>query len=198
MLSLDQGTQQQIASVVAIDPLACKPPQGALRSGNCSTYGYLMAAGNDPIFTKVSLWKKPGPPLPCSPQKACDFVEAMRRAGGRKGQKLSLVCTLAENCAISGVQLGTGAGMQATVVMENVLLQNSTVDTAGGLLNVNGGGSFTGTNVTFRNGGAPSSDSGSGGCVFNLGTFACTDCVFDKCSAEYVRAASFDLLPRRD
>ena len=45
--------------------------------------------------------------------------------------------------------------------------------------------------------------SNNGGCVSNEGTFICTDCVFDKCKAGEVRAASSlarlaDRLPRRD
>ena len=85
-------------------------------------------------------------------------------------------------------------GVAATLVMENVLVQNFTSDSGGGLLNINRG-SVTGTNLTFRNGRAPESDSDNGGCVFNLGTFACTDCVFDKCSAGGVRAVSCLRLP---
>ena len=35
-------------------------PDGALRSGNCSTYGFGVSGGFDPTFKKVSLWKKQG------------------------------------------------------------------------------------------------------------------------------------------
>ena len=54
----------QVAKVVNLDPLACKPPGDALlRSGNCSSLGFGVAVGHDPIFKLISLWKKdPGPP----------------------------------------------------------------------------------------------------------------------------------------
>jgi hypothetical protein len=49
---------------VSLDPLACKPPGDALlRPGNCSALGFGVAAGHDPVFRKITLWKKdPGPP----------------------------------------------------------------------------------------------------------------------------------------
>lgn len=90
----------------------------------------------------------------CSPKKACDFVQALHRGGARSWQKFSLVCAPAENCTISGTRLGGGVGLHATVAMANVLVRDSTAASGGGLLNINGGGSVTGTNLTFRNGAA--------------------------------------------
>eukprot|EP01044_Picomonas_judraskeda_P006364 COSAG03_NODE_631_length_6620_cov_2.507898_4_plen_243_part_00 len=57
-----QGSQQSIEAVVKLDPLACKPPHAALHSGNCSLYGFGEFEGFDPIFKKVQLYKKSGPP----------------------------------------------------------------------------------------------------------------------------------------
>ena len=142
--------------------------------------------------TNATNTRAPAPLPTCSPRKACDFVRELRTA--RRWQRLSLVCTPEEQCTITGTRLGSGLGVAATLVMENVLVQNFTSDSGGGLLNINRG-SVTGTNLTFRNGRAPESDSDNGGCVFNLGTFACTDCVFDKCSAGGVRAVSCLRLP---
>jgi hypothetical protein len=61
-----QGSQMDIAEVVKLDPLACKPPYDAqLIQGNCSTRGYGTFKGNDPIFKKVELWGgSPFPPPP--------------------------------------------------------------------------------------------------------------------------------------
>ena len=62
--------------MVRLDPLACKPPDGALRSGNCSTYGFGVSGGFDPIFKKVSLWKKsPPPPGPSPPPGSAQASE---------------------------------------------------------------------------------------------------------------------------
>jgi len=138
--------------------------------------------------------------IPCSPQKACDFVKQWNAVAG--GEKISLVCKPEDDCTISG-RLGGGGGQkfpgfQGNATMANVLLQNGgSVGKSGkpgsgfgGLMNVGGdfatsnSGSVTGTNLTFRNGTA----SNAGGCVYNDGTFACTDCVFDKCTAADVRA----------
>ena len=120
----------------------------------------------------------------CSPQKACDFVKELNVGegghGAKAGDKLSLMCTPAEKCQISGTALGGDAGLAATVAMANVLVANNAAG-FGGLLGI-GSGSFTGTNLTLRNGRALF---GQGGCVFNGGTFACTDCVFDKCASGY-------------
>ena len=55
-----QGSQMNIAEVVRLDPLACKPPNATLRAENCSQQGYSDSVGFDPIFKKVSLWKKQG------------------------------------------------------------------------------------------------------------------------------------------
>ena len=72
-----QGTQQEVASVLKLDPLACKPPgSGALRPGNCSAYGFPVFAGNDFIFKKVELWKASG----FSPPTCNSHVGAASRA----------------------------------------------------------------------------------------------------------------------
>ena len=55
-----QGSQMNIAEVARLDPLACKPPNATLRAENCSQQGYSDSVGFDPIFKKVSLWKKQG------------------------------------------------------------------------------------------------------------------------------------------
>ena len=58
-----QGSQMNIAEVMKLDPLACKPPYDArLAQGNCSAEGYGTFKGNDPIFKKVELWEKGSSP----------------------------------------------------------------------------------------------------------------------------------------
>ena len=63
-----QGTQMEIEEVTHLDPLACKPPaQATMQPGNCSSFGFGVNAGFDPVFKKVGLWKKgigPTPPPP--------------------------------------------------------------------------------------------------------------------------------------
>jgi hypothetical protein len=101
----------------------------------------------------------------CSPQKACDFVQQLNNGpakgpGGGSGpnRRISLLCTPAEECTISGTQLSVGE--KDAVEMANVLVQNNTAK-FGGLLTIMGtddpestprGGIVTGTNLTFRNG----------------------------------------------
>jgi hypothetical protein len=125
----------------------------------------------------------------CSPPKACDFVKKLNVS--KKGESISLLCDPEEACTISGVRLGAEHGVVATVDMTNVLVQNNDAIT-GGLLEIGPGGTVKGTNVTFANG--TCSDDGFGGCVLNLGTFVCTDCVFDKCDSGSVGGGvmSFD------
>ena len=109
-----------------------------------------------------------------------DFVERLNGPHRAKaGEKVSLVCTPAEKCTISGTQLGKdGHYVEATVVMENVLIQSNKAVQSGALLALDLG-SVTGTNLTFRNG----TGGDWGGCVVSFGSFTCMDCVFDKCSA---------------
>ena len=155
--------------------------------------GAHLIDGRDPFWIVFDFWGRvenatmakapsnsPAPPVAgtCSPQKACDFVKALNVA--KKGDTVSLVCTATEACTISGMQLGREADsnyVEATVVMQNVLIQNHKVVQAGGLLAIDVG-SVTGTNLTFRNGTAGD----WGGCVVSFGRFSCTDCVFDRCS----------------
>jgi len=85
----------------------------------------------------------------CSPQKACDFVKKLGSATA--GNIVSLICTAAENCTISGTQLGGEGGMQAAVDMAHVIVQNNEAG-AGTLLEIGTGGTVNGTNLTFRNG----------------------------------------------
>jgi len=115
----------------------------------------------------------------CSPQKACDFVKKLATSTGGD-PPLSLICTAAENCTISGTQLGGENGLQTSATMAHVRIQNNKAG-GGALLSIHTG-SVVGTKLTFRNGQA--SSDGVGGCVFNYrGNFTCTDCVFDKCSS---------------
>ena len=94
----------------------------------------------------------------CSPQKACDFVKLLSTTRDPEA-RISLLCTPAEKCTISGTQLGGEFGVLSTVEMANVLVQNNTAK-FGGLLRIQGGsfgpgrpgGVVTGTNITFRNG----------------------------------------------
>ena len=90
----------------------------------------------------------------CSPQKACDFVKKLNVA--KAGEKLSLICTAADNCTIDGTQL-TGTswqsfGLLAAVDMANVLIHNNKAGNGGLLAIGHGGGSVNGTKLTFRNG----------------------------------------------
>ena len=68
---------------------------------------------------------------------------------------LALICPAATPCTISNTVLV----VKATVIMENVLIQNNSCNyyfqtpmCDGGLLQITTGGSVTGTNITFRNG----------------------------------------------
>ena len=96
--------------------------------------------------------------MACSPQKACDFVKLLSTTRDPEA-RISLLCTPAEKCTISGTQLGGEFGVLSTVEMANVLVQNNTAK-FGGLLRIQGGsfgpgrpgGVVTGTNITFRNG----------------------------------------------
>ena len=99
--------------------------------------------------------------MTCSPQKACDFVKLLSTTRDPEA-RISLLCTPAEKCTISGTQLGGEFGVRSTVEMANVLVQNNTAK-FGGLLRIQGenmgeprfpgsGGVVTGTNITFRNG----------------------------------------------
>ena len=90
--------------------------------------------------------------MTCSPQKACDFVKLLSTTRDPEA-RISLLCTPAEKCTISGTQLGGEFGVLSTVEMANVLVQNNTAK-FGGLLRIqgDGGAGVTGTNITFRNG----------------------------------------------
>ena len=110
--------------------------------------------------------------------------------------KLALMCSADTPCIIDSTQLI----IACTVMMENVLIQNTEKPFRGldGLMHIKSG-SVTGTNISFHN--------GTTGCVYSTaglplpswtpwptqrppaGTFSCTDCVFDKCSAS-VRVAT--------
>ena len=119
-----------------------------------------------------------------------EFLKALSREEGR--QALAHLHGRGELHDLRHAARHSPARRAATVVMENVLVQNNE-EFNGGLLCIDRG-SVTGTNVTFRNG----STSSYGGCVWNGGSFACTDCIFEKCHAGYkgavgagwVRAAS--------
>jgi hypothetical protein len=123
----------------------------------------------------------------CSPQKVCAFIESLNKS--HSGDHLSLVCDPLEHCTISNSELGSPAspsltGLSATVTMENVLIQNtrSRYGTFGvPLMVISPFGGVTGKNLTFFN--TSTYEMTGGGCVLNLGSFACTDCVFDHCSA---------------
>jgi hypothetical protein len=71
------------------------------------------------------------------------------------------------------------------VTMEHVLIQSTQSSGASfsynPLMFIGTGGSVSGKNLTFFN--TSTYEMVSGGCVENLGSFACTDCVFDYCSA---------------
>lgn len=141
-----------------------------------------------PSAVAVSPWRAAG--SACSPQKACDFVQRLNVS--KKGDSVSLLCDPEEACTISGVQLGGDDGVAAaTVDMTNVVVKDNVAIT-GGLLLINPGSTVRGTNVTFANG--TCSSDGLGGCVLNVGTFVCTDCVFDKCDSGSVGGGvmSFD------
>lgn len=72
-----QGTPPDVEEVVRLDPLACKPPQATLKPGNCTSFGWGINAGFDPVFKKVGLWKKgqpgPAPPPPGGNKNASEF-----------------------------------------------------------------------------------------------------------------------------
>ena len=98
------------------------------------------------------------------------FAEALN-APAKAGEKLALVCPAASPCTISGTQLG-GHGqaygqdqVQATVIMQNVLMESNQIDDGSAFLAIGAGGSVTGTNLTFRNGTAGN----WGGCVVSFG-----------------------------
>ena len=85
------------------------------------------------------------------------FAEALN-APAKAGEKLALVCPAASPCTISGTQLG-GHGqaygqdqVQATVIMQNVLMESNQIDDGSAFLAIGAGGSVTGTNLTFRRG----------------------------------------------
>lgn len=94
------------------------------------------------------------PPPPCSPQKVCDFVKQLSRAKVEGHEHLSLLCTPEEHCTISGMRLGGElVGVVATVIMENVLIENNRGPLFPiGLMFIDRTGNVTGTNLTFRNG----------------------------------------------
>ena len=146
------------------------------------TCGYNDQAGG---FQCGSAAPPPGVPCPSSVpagftcfKDGPSFATALN-APAKVGDKLALVCPAASPCTISGTQLGGTSGVAATAIMENVLVQNNKAQN-GGLLNI-GSGSVTGTKLTFRNG--TGSVSGGGVYMHSFGTFACTDCVFDKCAS---------------
>ena len=121
-------------------------------------------------------------------KKVCGFVLAWNNA--EAGEKISLLCTPEERCTITGIKLGANSaelrsedfGFQGDATMTNVLMQdmtgNGTYDTRGGLMAVGSAGRVVGTKITYRNGLVRAN---GGGCVYNEGTFACTDCTFDRC-----------------
>jgi hypothetical protein len=66
--------------------------------------------------------------------------------------KLGLLCDALDPCKITKTQVGDLDGVEAAVIMENVLISDNDVEGENGaLLNI-AGGSVTGTNLTFRNG----------------------------------------------
>ena len=134
------------------------------------------------------------------------FVTALNAAAAVAGRKLALICPLSQPCTISGTQLGReqprtngtepppagvwpdAGGLAATVVMQNVRIQNHNSSTfPGALLRIGSAGSVTGTNLVFHNGQTfwtlPMDNALSGGCVHNTGIFRCTDCIYDSCAA---------------
>lgn len=133
------------------------------------------------------------PPRPCPPGYTCfptasAFARAVNVAGppGPTSSKLALLCPPASPCTLRGTQLGTAWGLEATLLMENVVLENAPAAHAGSLLNIDSG-RVTGVNVSFLGG---SSATGAG-CVSNYHYFKCTDCVFSDChAAQYGGALS--------
>ena len=127
------------------------------------------------------------PGYTCFPN-ATAFARAVNVAGppGPTSSKLALLCPPSSPCTLRGTQLGTTWGLEATVLMENVVLESAPAAHAGSLLNIDSG-HVTGVNVSFRGG---SSATGAG-CVSNYHYFKCTDCVFSKChAAQYGGALS--------
>ena len=120
----------------------------------------------------------------CPPSFRC-FTSAPEFAtvanGAGSGEKLALFCPPEAPCTLSGTQLGTGWGLEATLLMENAVIAGPVLanDASGTLLRIDKG-NVTATNVTFSGG---RSQTGAG-CVSNYGTFKCTDCSFSDCQAE--------------
>ena len=136
-------------------------------AGTCASKGYTTKSGTKSLppsamgYTghplTAMLYTKP-PPSSCTSGFACfksgaAFAKALN-APAKAGDRLALICPAAAPCTINSTQLG----VFATVIMENVLVENSNLDPdggGGGTLLLIGSGSDTGTKLTCRNGQAP-------------------------------------------
>jgi hypothetical protein len=98
--------------------------------------------------------------------------------------QLELLCPAVAPCGINGTHLGTAWSMEATLMLENVVLQHTPAvlglamkpET---LLQIKHG-SLQGTSMSFRGGISARGD----GCVSSYGTFRCEDCIFSNCTAD--------------
>jgi len=157
--------QVTMASKYVPNAVAFAKKQGWVgTTGTCFAKGYTVITGGKALppsrtgYTghplTATLYAKPSPASSCPAGFTCfkdaaAFVKALN-APAKTGDKLALLCPAASTCTISGTQLGGDLGVQATVIMESVLVQNNKAGD-GGLLAI-GGGSVTGTMLTFRNG----------------------------------------------
>ena len=143
------------------------------------------------LLPKIPPWDHahhPAPPAPSCPAGfACyaggrSFAKALNAPAG-SGAKLALICTAAERCAISGVQLRVPPHVEVRMAYVDIEHQQPGL-LNGGLMNIGGrvgGGSVVGTRLTFSGGKAKYA--GGAVVISEQGSFTCTDCAFRDNSA---------------